>query len=224
MRLLIIEDDADISKALKTVFEKNNYCADIADNGPDGISFGLSGNYDGIILDIMLPGCDGYEVLKKLRDKQITVPVLMLTARSEVSDKVAGLDAGADDYLAKPFSVSELLARVRAMLRRRSDYQPDIIKINNVVLNKGTLELEFNNKKTRLVAREYQVLEMMAENIGNIISTETMMEHIWGWDTDVEVSIVWVTVSNIRKKLVAINAPLSIRSVRGIGYALEMII
>lgn len=224
MRLLIIEDDADISKALKTVFEKNNYCADIADNGPDGISFGLSGNYDGIILDIMLPGCDGYEVLKKLRNEQITVPVLMLTAKSEVSDKVAGLDAGADDYLAKPFSVSELLARVRAMLRRRSDYQPDIIKINNVVLNKGTLELEFYNKKSRLVAREYQVLEMMAENIGNIVSTESMMEHIWGWDTDVEVSIVWVTVSNIRKKLAAINAPLSIRSVRGIGYALEMII
>lgn len=220
MRLLVAEDNRDISKALVTVLEKNNFCADAVFDGNDALDYALSGNYDGIILDIMMPGYDGMEVLKRIREKQITTPVMMLTAKAEISDKVAGLDAGADDYLPKPFVMAELLARVRAMLRRRSDLKPDIVEKNGVRLNKGTLELEFGEKTARLVTREYQVMEMLIENIGQIISTDTLMEHIWGWDSEVEVNIVWVTVSNIRKKLQSINAPLNIRSVRGIGYQL----
>lgn len=221
MRLLIAEDNRDISKALVTLFEKNNYGADAVYNGNDALEYALTGNYDGIILDIMMPGQDGIEVLKKLRQKHIATPVLMLTAKGEISDRVTGLDAGADDYLPKPFAISELLARVRAMLRRRSDFQPDILDINGVQLNRGTLELSYDGRTVRLVAREFQVLEMLMEHKEQIISTDTMMEHIWGWDSDVEVNIVWVTISNIRKKFQSLNAPLQIRAVRGIGYQLE---
>lgn len=221
MRLLIAEDNRDISKALVTLFEKNNYGADAVYNGNDALEYALTGNYDGIILDIMMPGQDGIEVLKKLRQKHIATPVLMLTAKGEISDRVTGLDAGADDYLPKPFAISELLARVRAMLRRRSDFQPDILDINGVQLNRGTLELSYDDRTVRLVAREFQVLEMLMEHKEQIISTDTMMEHIWGWDSDVEVNIVWVTISNIRKKFQSLNAPLQIRAVRGIGYQLE---
>lgn len=221
MRLLIAEDNRDISKALVTVFEKNNYAVDAVYDGTDAYDYAVTGNYDGIILDIMMPGYDGIEVLTKLRKENITTPVLMLTAKGELSDRVAGLDAGADDYLPKPFAVAELLSRVRAMLRRRSDYQPDIIEIDGLKLNRGTLEIEYKCEKCRLVTREFQVFEMLMDNIGRIISTDMLMDRIWGWDSDVEVNIVWVTVSNIRKKLQSLNAPLNIRSVRGIGYKLE---
>lgn len=223
MRLLIAEDNKDISKALVTVFEKNNYCVDAVYNGNDAFDYAVSGNYDGIVLDIMMPGYDGIKVLKMLRAENIATPVLMLTAKGELSDRVTGLDAGADDYLPKPFAISELLARVRAMLRRRSDYQPDILEKCGIKLNKGTLGLSYNDADIRLVVREYQVMEMLMENFGQIISTDKMMEHIWGWDSEVEVNIVWVTVSNIRKKLQSIGAPLNIRAIRGIGYQLEEI-
>lgn len=223
MRLLIAEDNKDISKALVTLLEKNSYCVDAVYNGNDALDYALTDNYDGIILDIMMPGYDGIQVLKMLREKHITAPVLMLTAKGELEDRITGLDAGADDYLPKPFAISELLARLRAMLRRRSDFQPDIVQLGNVKLNKGTMELEYNGKLVRLVTREYQVFEMLVENVGQIISTDTLMEHIWGWDSDVEVNIVWVTISNIRKKLLSMDAPLSIRAVRGIGYQLEVV-
>lgn len=222
MRLLIAEDNKAISKALIAVFEKTNYCVDAVYNGNDAYDYALTGNYDGIILDIMMPGHDGVEVLKMLRENNIVTPVLMLTAKSELSDRVEGLDAGADDYLPKPFAVSELLARVRAMLRRRCDFQPDILEKGGVKLNRGTLELSYNNESTRLVTREYQVIEMLMENMGQVIPTDRIMEHIWGWDSDVEVNIVWVTISNLRKKLQNIHAPLIIRAIRGIGYQLEV--
>ena len=221
MRILIAEDNRDISKALTAVLEKNSYSVDAVYNGADAYDYAVSGVYDGIILDIMMPRLDGMEVLARLRRENITTPILMLTAKGELSDRVAGLDAGADDYLPKPFAVAELLSRVRAMLRRRSDYQPDIVSINGVNFNKGTLELEYSKAKCRLVTRELQVFEMLSDNMGRIISTDYLMEHIWGWDSEVEVNIVWVTVSNIRKKLQAIKAPLVIRSVRGVGYRLE---
>lgn len=221
MRLLIAEDNRDISKALATLFEKNNYCVDAVYNGNDALDYALTGNYDGIILDIMMPGYDGLEVLRRIRRENLSTPVLMLTAKGELSDRVTGLDCGADDYLPKPFAISELLARVRAMLRRRSDFQPDVLEKGGVTLNRGTLELICRQQRVRLVTREYQVMEMLMENLGQIISTDMIMEHIWGWDSDVEVNIVWVTISNIRKKLQTIGAPLHIRAVRGIGYQLE---
>ncbi len=222
MRLLIAEDNKDISKALTILLEKNNYGVDAVYNGNDALDYALTDNYDGIILDIMMPGYDGIEVLQKLRQAGNSTPVLMLTAKGELSDRVAGLDAGADDYLPKPFAVSELLARVRAMLRRRSDYQPDLLEVDGVQLDKRRMEISYQKQFVRLVTREFQVMEMLMENIGQIISTDTMMEHIWGWDSEVEVNIVWVTVSNIRKKLQQISAPLNIRAVRGVGYRLEV--
>lgn len=221
MKLLIAEDNKDISKALVVLLEKQGYSVDAVFNGNDALNYAQLGGYDGIILDIMMPGMDGIEVLKALRQKNITVPIMMLTAKGELNDRVVGFDAGADDYLPKPFAAVELVSRVRAMLRRRSDYQPDILQIKDVILNKGSLELCFQEQTMRLVNREFQVLEILMENIGKIITTDSIMERVWGWDSDVEVNVVWVTVSNLRKKFTALNAPVNIRAVRGIGYILE---
>jgi len=221
MKLLIAEDNKDISKALVVLLEKQGYSVEAVFNGTDALDHALLGNYDGIILDIMMPGMDGIEVLKQLRQKKITVPVLMLTAKGELNDRVIGLDAGADDYLPKPFAAAELLSRVRAMLRRRSDYQPDILDICGVCLNKGSLELSYQKQTLRLVNREFQVLEILMENMGQVIATDSFMERIWGWDSAVEVNVVWVTISNLRKKFAVLNAPFNIRAVRGVGYILE---
>ena len=158
MRLLIAEDDRDISKALVMILEKNNYSVDSVFNGKEAYEYAVSDNYDGIILDIMMPELDGIEVLTKLRSERISTPILLLTAKAEVDDRVAGLDAGADDYLAKPFAISELLARLRAMLRRKGEFQPDILEFKSVTLNKATYELGYNDKYVRLASREFQML------------------------------------------------------------------
>lgn len=221
MRLLVVEDNPDISKALVTILKKSNYSVDAVYCGVDALEYSMSGNYDGMILDIMIPEPDGIEVLRSLRAKGIAVPVLILTAKSEVDDRVNGLDAGADDYLQKPFAMSELLARVRAMLRRKGEFTPDIMMVGETTLNKGSFELEYHGNTVRLVNKEYQMLEMLMNHAGNIITTEQFMERIWGWDSEVEVSIIWVYISNIRKKILSISAPLEIRAVRGVGYYLE---
>ena len=221
MRLLIAEDDRDIAKALTALFEHNNYSVDAVYNGNDGYDYALEGNYDGIILDIMMPGMDGLEVLRALRNAEVKTPVLLLTARGEIEDRVSGLDAGADDYLPKPFAASELLARVRAMLRRRDNYQDEILEFEGLSLNLSTFELSFQGGNLRLVSREFQMLHLLMQSPGSVISTEQFMERIWGWDSDVEVSIVWVYVSNLRKKIDKLGAPVNIRAVRGVGYCLE---
>lgn len=221
MRLLVAEDNKDISKAVVTLLQKNGYSVDAVYNGTDALDYAVNGDYDGIILDIMMPGYDGIQVLLHLRQQNITVPVLMLTAKAEISDRVLGLDSGADDYLPKPFAAAELLSRIRAMLRRRSNYQPDVINVGGVSLQRDTMELSYAGKTSRLVLREFQVLEMLMDNLGRITTTDILMERIWGWDSNVEVNIVWVTVSNIRKKLMSIGAPLTVRAVRGVGYQLE---
>lgn len=221
MKLLFAEDDRDISKAVTTVLQGQNYGVDTVFTGTDAYVYGVSGKYDGIILDIMMPGMDGLEVLRRLRREKIQTPVLLLTARGELEDRVAGLDSGADDYLAKPFAISELLARIRAMLRRKGDFTPDILSFGGLELNRSTFELVFAGKRQALVGREFQVFERLMERTGSIISTDSLMEQIWGWDSEVEVSIVWVTVSNLRKKLAALHAPVEIHTVRGVGYKLE---
>lgn len=221
MRLLIAEDDRDIAKALTALFEHNNYSVDVVYNGNDGYDYAVEGNYDGIILDIMMPGMDGLEVLRTLRNAEVKTPVLLLTARGEIEDRVNGLDAGADDYLPKPFAASELLARVRAMLRRRDNYQDEILEFEGLSLNLSTFELSFQDSSLRLVSREFQMLQLLMQSPGSVISTEHFMERIWGWDSDVEVSIVWVYVSNLRKKIDKLGAPVNIRAVRGVGYCLE---
>lgn len=221
MRLLVAEDEKDIAKALVTLLQKNNYCADSVNNGTDALEYILTGNYDGVILDIMMPGMSGIEVLKKLREKGSDIPVLMLTAKGELYDKVEGLDAGADDYLAKPFAIPELMARVRAMLRRRADFKPDILSVKDVDLDRSTMEIAHGTSSAKLSTREYQVMEELMENFGRIVTVDHFMEHIWGWDSDVEAGIIWVIISSLRKKLMEIGAPLAIKTIRGAGYTLE---
>lgn len=221
MRLLIAEDDRDIAKALTALFEHNNYSVDAVYNGNEACDFCMEGNYDGIILDIMMPGMDGLAVLRAIRSEGIKTPVLLLTARSDVDDRVNGLDAGADDYLPKPFAASELLARVRAMLRRRENYQTEVLEFEGMSLDISTYELSFHGTTIRLVSREFQMLQLLMQSPGTIISTEQFMERIWGWDSDVEVSIVWVYISNLRKKFEKLGAPVTIKAVRGVGYCLE---
>lgn len=221
MRLLLAEDDPKLLKSLVHIFETNKFAVDGVNNGEDALNYALSGEYDGLVLDIMMPGLDGIEVLTQLRKKGLTTPALFLTARTEVWQRVEGLDAGADDYLAKPFSTSELLARVRAMLRRKDNYTPDLLTYKEVVLNRSTYELYYKGKTQALSGKEFQLAEMIMQQPHSIISTEQFITHIWGWDTNIDTSVVWVHISNLRKKIDAVNAPIEIRFVRNAGYILE---
>lgn len=221
MRLLIAEDDEQLLKSLKHIFEKNNYSVDGVSNGLDALSYADTGEYDGLILDIMMPGMDGMEVLKRLRSRGISTPALFLTARTEVYQRVEGLDAGADDYLPKPFSTQELLARVRAMLRRRDSFTPDLLEYGGLALNRSTYQLEFGGQLLALSGREFQIMEMLMERPGMVVTVEQLLSGVWGWDGEANISVVWVHISNIRKKLGALGAPLEIRFVRGAGYVLE---
>ncbi len=221
MRILIAEDDQRLLKSLMHILERNNFSVDGVSNGVDALDYASTGEYDGLVLDIMMPGLDGLQVLKQLRSSNINTPALFLTARTEVSQRVEGLDAGADDYLPKPFSTEELLARLRAMLRRRDSFVPDLVTFHGVTLNRSTYELSCDGKVQTLRGKEFQVAEMLMSSPRVIISTEQLMTHIWGWDTGVDTSVVWVHISNLRKKLAALDAPLRIRFLRGAGYILE---
>ena len=221
MRLLLAEDDPRLLKSLIHIFETNRFVTDGVDNGEDALSYALSREYDGLILDIMMPGLDGIEVLKRLRKEGVSTPALFLTARSEISQRVEGLDAGADDYLPKPFSTAELLARIRAMLRRKCSYLPDLLTYKEVILNRSTYELEYEGKRQILRGKEFQIAEMFMQQPHHIISTDQFITHIWGWDTNVDTSVVWVHISNLRKKFDGIQAPVRIRFLRNAGYILE---
>ena len=221
MRILIAEDDPKLLKSLVHIFELNHYATDGVDNGVDAFDYASSGEYDGLVLDIMMPGMDGVTLLKKLREGGITTPALFLTARTEIDQRIEGLDAGADDYLPKPFSTGELLARVRAMLRRKDNFTPDLLCFGELVLNRSTYELICQGKSHALSGKEFQVIEMLMQSPGTIITAEQMITHIWGWDTSVDTSVLWVHISNIRKKLEALAAPVAIRFVRSAGYLLE---
>lgn len=221
MRLLIAEDDPRLLKSLLHIFKANKYMTDGVSTGTDALDMAQSDEYDGLVLDIMMPGLDGIEVLRRLRASGIETPALFLTARSEIEQRVEGLDAGADDYLSKPFSTAELLARVRAMLRRKAQYTPDLLTFREVALNRATYELSYRDAVQPLSGKEFQVMEMLMVRPGQVIGTEAFMTHIWGWDTRVDTSVVWVHVSNIRKKIDRIGAPIGIRFVRGAGYVLE---
>ncbi len=221
MRLLIAEDDPKLLKSLIHIFEKNKFMVDGVSNGEDALTLAQTEEYDGLILDIMMPGMDGIKVLETLRKKHITTPTLFLTARTEVSQRVEGLDAGADDYLPKPFYSSELLARVRAMLRRKDNYVPDLLTYHEMTLNRSTYQLSYGKQTQSLSGKEFQLMEMLLQRPGVIIPTEQFMTHIWGWNTIVDTSVVWVHISNLRKKMDLIHSPLGIRFVRNAGYVLE---
>lgn len=222
MKLLVAEDDPKLLKSLVHILEHNRFSVDGVSNGEDALEYGQTGEYDGLILDIMMPGLDGLQVLQTLRRNGIKTPALFLTARTEISQRVEGLDAGADDYLPKPFSTAELLARIRAMLRRKDTYLPDLLAIGSVILNRSTYQLVFQDKIQTLSGKEFQILEMMMQAPGTIIPTDRFITHLWGWDTNVDTSVVWVHISNLRKKISAIGAPLEIRFIRNAGYVLEV--
>ena len=223
MRLLIAEDEKSLSKALTVILEKNNYSVDAAYDGEEALDYLSVGQYDGLILDIMMPRMDGLTVLKRLRAKGNNIPVLMLTAKSEIDDRVAGLDYGANDYLTKPFDTKELLARIRAMTRGRSGSQSSVLTMGNISLDRTTYELSSPSGSFRLANKEFQVMELLMSNPRQLIPTELMMEKIWGFDSDSEINVVWAYISYLRKKLTVLNADIRIKASRNAGYSLEAV-
>ena len=222
MRILLAEDERELSNALTAILKHNNYSVDAVYNGADALDYALAAEYDAIIMDIMMPKMSGLEALKRLRAEKCSVPVLLLTAKSELEDKVTGLDAGADDYLTKPFAMSELLARLRAMTRRSADYAPEELRYGNVILSRATFEMSTPQGAVRLGNKEFQMMEYMMKNPNMLISTEKFMERIWGCDTDTEINVVWVYISYLRKKLRSIGANVAINAARGAGYSLAV--
>ncbi|MDR2043217.1 MAG: response regulator transcription factor [Clostridium sp.] len=221
MKILVVEDERELSEVLVTLLKQNKYDADAVYDGLSGEDYALCGVYDLILLDIMLPGKNGVEVLRSLRRQGLSTPVLLLTAKSEVDDKILGLDAGADDYLAKPFASGELLARIRAMTRRKGEYVGDTLAFMETTLDKNTHELSCGGNKVNLPLKEYQILEMLMQNSHQIIPKERFIEKIWGYDSDSEYNAIEVYISFLRKKLFAIGSGMQIKAVRGVGYALE---
>lgn len=221
MRLLLAEDERDLSRALITILERSNYSVDAVYDGEEALEYIGSNNYDGLILDIMMPKTDGLTVLKKLRQQGNPIPVLLLTAKSEIDDKVTGLDAGANDYLTKPFAAKELLARIRAMTRGRTGAVNASLHAGNLTLDLASFTLSSPTGNFRLTNKEFQMLEMLMGNPGQLISSERFLARIWGYDSEVEINVVWVYISYLRKKLTALNATVQIKAARNAGYFLE---
>ena len=221
MRLLLAEDERSLSKALVAILQYNNYSVDAVYDGADALDYLLNGNYDGAILDIMMPKKDGIEVLREFREKNKTLPVLLLTAKNEIEDRVAGLDSGADDYLGKPFDTKELLARIRAMLRRRGELADSVLTFADVTLNRMTFELSSPKGVVRLGGKEFQMLEMLTASRGRVVSSEQFLEKIWGYDSEAEINVVWTYLSFLRKKLAVLSDRVQIKAIRNSGYTLE---
>ena len=222
MRVLVVEDEMQLADALSEILKRNMYNVDTAYNGIDGLDNAMTGVYDCIILDIMLPGMNGLEVLRKLRQERISTPVLLLTARSEIEDKINGLDGGADDYLTKPFVTGELLARVRALTRRKGEIvDENRLDYNGLELNKNTCSVMWQGNDVKLSLKEYQIMELLISNPHQILPKERIIEKIWGYESDVEYNNIEVYISFLRKKLSVISAPVQIKTARGIGYSLE---
>ena len=221
MKLLFAEDDRDLSTAVKTLLERSGYAVDAVFDGAEAVDYALAGEYDGVILDWMMPEKDGIEALREIRAKGVSTPCLMLTARDAVEDRVAGLDAGADDYLPKPFNGKELLARVRAMLRRRETYVPDVVAWEDLELDKGSCELRCGDRSVRLTGKMYQLAELFMENPKHLFSVQQLMDKVWGWESEAEINVVWVNISQLRKKLKQMGSRVDIKATRGVGYSLE---
>ena len=211
MRILLAEDERSLSRAVVALLERSNYAVDAVYDGVEALEYLDTGNYDALILDIMMPRMDGLSVLKKLRQRGNPIPVLILTAKSEIDDKVEGLDNGANDYLTKPFSTRELLARLRAITRTHTSQVSSILRFGNVTLDQTSFELSSPSGSYRLANKEYQMMELLLMNPGQTISTERFLEKIWGYDTETELNVVWVYISYLRKKLAALNANVRIQ-------------
>ena len=221
MKILFAEDDRDLSMAVKTLLERTGYLVDTVYDGAEALAYAEAESYDGMILDWMMPEKDGVQALREMRNKGITTPCMLLTARDAIEDRVTGLDAGADDYLPKPFNGKELLARVRAMMRRRETYVPDVISWEDLQLDKSSCELRCGAQSVRLTGKMYQMAELFVENPKHLFSAHQLMDRVWGWDSEAEINVVWVNISQLRKKMSELGSETEIRVYRGTGYALE---
>ena len=222
MKLLYAEDEPAMSEAVTDILEYHHYTVDAVYDGRDALDYARAEHYDGIILDVMMPKMDGFTVLKALREEGNTTPVLLLTAKAEVEDRSAGLDLGADDYLPKPFATGELLARVRAMLRRREDFTPDVLTFGDLALNTANGELRCGENTVSLPNLEFKLMELLMRNQGICLSSEDMLVKVWGYETDADIGVVWVYLSYLRKRLAALGSRVQIKVRRGIGYSLEV--
>ena len=221
MRLLYAEDERPMSEAVVDILTFHKFTVDAVYDGEEALDYLRSEHYDGIILDVMMPKADGIEVLKRLRAMGIKTPVMLLTAKDAVEDRISGLDAGADDYLSKPFAMGEFLARVRAMLRRREEYSPDVMNFGNVSLNTASYELSTHTGSLSLSKIEYQLMELLMLNKGMYLSTDDLLTKIWGYESDAEIGVVWVYISYLRKKLSALESDIEIHARRNVGYMLK---
>ena len=221
MRLLLAEDERSLSRAVTVLLRKNHYEVDPVYDGEEAMDYLSTGNYDGVILDIMMPKADGMEVLRRLRAGGSRLPVLLLTAKGEVEDKVLGLDSGANDYLTKPFAAQELLARIRAMTRDHTAQPTSRLQVGNVTLDRATFQLSTPTGSLQLANKEFQMLEMLLSNPRQVLSKERFLEKIWGYDSEADSSVVWVYISYLRKKLAALHANVRIQARRNVGYCLE---
>ena len=222
MRLLYAEDERSLARAVSTILIKNNYSVDVVHDGESALDYLETGNYDGAILDVMMPKKDGIEVLKEMRSRGDRTPVLLLTAKAEIDDRVTGLDSGANDYLTKPFDTKELLAMIRAMTRTLSAQPDKTLTVGRVTLDCASYDLTGPEGRHKLAGKEFQMMEMLMRSPRKLISTETFMDRIWGYDSEAEMNIVWVYISTLRKKLKAIGADVEIKAQRGVGYYLEV--
>ena len=221
MRILFADDDRQLCRAAQTLLEHEGYTVETVYNGADALELAETGEFDGIILDWMMPEMSGIAVLEELRRDGITTPCLMLTARTEVEDRVAGLDSGADDYLSKPFNTSELLARLRAIIRRHEVYAPELVSFGDLTLDKGTMELRCREAAVRLGNKAFRLMEMFMENPRRVFTVDQLITRVWGWDNETEMNLLWVTMSQLRKKLSELETSAEIKAVRGVGYSLE---
>ena len=221
MRILLADDEPEITRALKTMLERMQYTVDVAADGREALEFWEHVLYDAVVLDIMLPGLDGLSVLRHMRASGNSTPTLLLTAKSEIDDRVAGLDAGADDYLPKPFSSTEFLARVRALLRRRPAFVREKLQFRGLTLDTASCMLSCGDRALRLSGKEFQMMELLLRNPGVVLSAQTFLERIWGFGSEAEINVAWVNIAYLRRKLSALGSAVTIRSVRGVGYTLE---
>ena len=221
MRILFAEDDRDLNRAVCALLTRSGYQVDPVFDGEEALDYARAEAYDGIVLDWMMPRLDGVETLRTLRSEGIRVPCLLLTARDAIEDRITGLDAGADDYLPKPFDAQELLARIRAMLRRRDAFIPDVISFADLSLDKNTGDLSCGNHTVRLSGKLLQLMVQFMENPRYLFSVQQLMDKVWGWESEAEVNVVWVNISTLRKKLSELGTEAEIHVQRGTGYSLE---
>ena len=221
MRILIAEDEPEVAKALKIMLERSHFAVDAVDNGRDALDYLTRGKYDVAVLDIMMPKMDGLEVLRRIRAQGHSLPVLLLTAKSEIEDRVIGLDAGADDYLTKPFAGSEFVARVKALARRAQSFIPQVITLGNLSLDCNSFLLSGPSGSIRLNNKEFQMMELFLRNPRNIFSASCLMERVWGYDSESGMDVVWTYIAFLRKKLKHLESNVQLCTVRGAGYTLE---